>query len=269
MGGGAAELTADQKQLILGGESCMWSEFVSAENIDSRVWPRNAAIAERLWSAENVTDPASMYRRLEAESARLEWLGLTHTSAQRHMIRRIAGPASPGEAQALHVLAAALEPVKEYTREENAAVPPTSQSAMNRLVDAVDLESEVSRHFSLQVDQFVAGSCQDGAGSAALRSQLQEWAGNDARLRPLMQRSFLVKEAAPASSALSQAAELALGALDRITQGLPLPDKLKQQQIEALNAFELQAHQSQLTLPARAAFQKLIEAAAAGCAGPK
>ncbi|HEX8871257.1 MAG TPA: family 20 glycosylhydrolase, partial [Candidatus Acidoferrum sp.] len=62
MGGGAAELTADQKQLILGGESCMWSEFVSAENIDSRVWPRNAAIAERLWSAENVTDPASMYR---------------------------------------------------------------------------------------------------------------------------------------------------------------------------------------------------------------
>jgi len=33
-----------------------------------------------------------------------------------------------------------------------------------------------------------------------------------------------------------------------------------------LRALELQAHKSQLTLPARAAFQRLIEAAASGSA---
>ena len=78
MGGAAANLTPEQQKLILGGESCMWSEYVNAENIDSRIWPRNAAIAERLWSPQNVTDVASMYARMHAVSARLEWLGLTH-----------------------------------------------------------------------------------------------------------------------------------------------------------------------------------------------
>src|SRR5260221_630504 len=78
--GPAANLTPEQQQLILGGESCMWSEYVNPENIDSRIWPRNAAIAERLWSPQNVTDVASMYARLHAISAQLEWLGLTPRS---------------------------------------------------------------------------------------------------------------------------------------------------------------------------------------------
>jgi hypothetical protein len=81
----------------------------------------------------------------------------------------------------------------------------------------------------------------------------------------------LVQNVSPASEALSQAAELALGALDRLAQGLPAPADLVKQQVAALNAYEQQAHKSQLTLPARAAFQKLIEAAGSGgaCANGK
>ena len=266
MGGAAANLTAEEKERILGGESTMWSEYVDAENIDSRVWPRNAAIAERFWSPQSTTDITSMYQRMEAESERLEWLGLTHRSFQRKMVQRMAGDAAPAELSSLRTLTEALEPVKDYTREENAAIEPTSQTPLNRVVDAVQPESETSRRFSVGVDQFLAGSCKDAVKSSELRAQLAQWAGNDSRLQSLAQRSYLIKEATPASSALSQAAELALNALDRLLQGLPSTEDLKKQQIATLNALELQAHKSQLTLPARAAFQKLIEAATSGSA---
>ena len=266
MGGAAASLTAEEKERILGGESTMWSEYVGPENIDSRIWPRNAAIAERFWSPQETVDVASMYQRMEAESKRLEWLGLTHRSYQRKMVQRMAGTAAPSELASLRTLTEALEPVKDYTREENAATEPTSQTPLNRVVDAVQPESEASRRFSVGVDQFVASSCKDALKASELRAQLTLWAGNDARLQSLAERSFLVQEARPASSTLSQAAELALNALDRLTQGLPLTEDLKKQQIEAMRALELQAHKSQLTLPARAAFQRLIEAAASGSA---
>ena len=266
MGGAAASLTAEEKERILGGESTMWSEYVGPENIDSRIWPRNAAIAERFWSPQETVDVASMYQRMEAESKRLEWLGLTHRSYQRKMVQRMAGTAAPSELASLRTLTEALEPVKDYTREENAATEPTSQTPLNRVVDAVQPESEASRRFSVGVDQFVASSCKDALKASELRAQLTLWAGNDARLQSLAERSFLVQEARPASSTLSQAAELALNALDRLTQGLPLTEDLKKQQIEAMRALELQAHKSQLALPARAAFQRLIEAAASGSA---
>jgi hypothetical protein len=43
-----------------------------------------------------------------------------------------------------------------------------------------------------------------------------------------------------------------------------MPEDQKKVQLDELNAFELQAHKSQLTLPMRLAFQKLIEAASSG-----
>jgi hypothetical protein len=129
----------------------------------------------------------------------------------------------------------------------------------------------VSRQFSVAVDRFLASSCKDRAQSTALRAQLTEWAAIDAQIQPLAATSILVQNAAPASAAFCQAAELALSALDRINDGLVLPDALKKQQSDALAAFETQAHKSQLTIPTLAAFQKLIDASGAGgaCTTPK
>ena len=264
MAGAAASLTPEEKERILGGEATMWSEYVNWENIDSRIWPRTAAIAERYWSPQDTTDVPSMYFRMEAESTRLEWLGLTQRSCQRPMVERMAGPAPAAQVNALHALAEALEPVKDYNRESTPGEEPTSLKPLNRMVDAVHPESEVSRQFSVAVDKFLATSCKDAAQAAALRAQLSEWAAIDAQIQPLVQSSALVQNAAPASAAFSQAAELALTALDRISQGLPLPDALKKQQADALAAFENQAHKSQLTIPTLAAFQKLIEASGSG-----
>jgi len=271
LGGPAASLTADQQQFILGGESCMWSEYVNGENIDSRIWPRNAAIAERFWSPEGTTDVASMYARLDTEAQRLEWLGLTHRSFQRTMLQRIAGSASSSEFDALHALAQALEHQKEYTREDSIAVQQTSLSPLNRLVDATFPESDVSHQFSLLVDQFAASACKDATLETQIRAQLAEWATIDDRMRSLTLRSHLVKDARPPAAALSQAAKIALDALDAVQKGSPLLDDEKKKRLDTLSALEKQANQAQLTLPELPALQKIVEAASAGgaCAAPK
>src|SRR2546429_6237648 len=91
MSDAAANLSPEESKRILGGEATMWAEYVSPENIDSRIWPRTAAIAERLWSPQNVRDVNSMYQRLDKVSHRLDFLGLTHNTGYAPMLRRIAG----------------------------------------------------------------------------------------------------------------------------------------------------------------------------------
>ena len=84
-----SDLSRTQRGLILGGEVCMWGEQISPQNIDSRIWPRTAAIAERFWSPAEVRDVDDMYRRLRIMSLRLDALGLEHISGSL----RIAAPA--------------------------------------------------------------------------------------------------------------------------------------------------------------------------------
>ena len=83
-------LTDAEAAHVLGGEATMWGEWVGPETIDSRVWPRAAAIAERFWSPREVNDVDDMYRRLE-NGERPARGSRAHARAQR---RRAA--AAPG-----------------------------------------------------------------------------------------------------------------------------------------------------------------------------
>ncbi len=262
MNGDAASLSAEEKQRILGGESCMWSEYVNAENVDSRIWPRNAAIAERFWSPQNVTDVASMYDRMEVESRRLARLGLRHRSYYRLMLERIAGPsATHEEYEALKTLADVVEPVKDYTREQTAPAEPTSATPLRRLVDAVPLESEEGRRFNDAVDAFLAAACKENAAGAQLQARLTAWKQNDAPLQPLTTRSFLVSEIAPTSQDLTALANLGLAALDLLQRGATPPSDWKAAQTVVLQQAD--KPKAQLLIIPLSGVQKLVDAASA------
>eukprot|EP00026_Physarum_polycephalum_P006240 Phypoly_transcript_06282.p1 GENE.Phypoly_transcript_06282~~Phypoly_transcript_06282.p1 ORF type:complete len:551 (+),score=47.63 Phypoly_transcript_06282:60-1655(+) len=48
--GSAANMTDEQKALVLGGEACMWTESTEDEGLFPRVWIRASGAAEKLWS---------------------------------------------------------------------------------------------------------------------------------------------------------------------------------------------------------------------------
>jgi hexosaminidase len=256
MSGGAANLTPEESARILGGEACMWSEYVSPENIDSRIWPRAASIAERLWSPQSIMDVNSLYQRLDELSRRFDWLGLTHNSSYPFMLRRIAGTE---DISSLRVLADVVEPVKDYTREETAREVPTSATPLNRLVDASRPESATARHFADLVDAFVAGKAAPEA-KAEISVLLRQWRDNQAKLQPLLDKSFLLKEVAPLSRDLSALGATGLNALDYLDRGEPAPDAWKVEQLAFIEQAKTQ--KGQLIIMVAPSVQKLVEASA-------
>ncbi|XP_072228778.1 beta-hexosaminidase subunit beta isoform X1 [Leuresthes tenuis] len=68
--------TEEQKKLVIGGEACLWGEYVDATNLTPRLWPRASAVAERLWSAKDVTDIDDAFSRLSVHRCRMVERGI-------------------------------------------------------------------------------------------------------------------------------------------------------------------------------------------------
>ena len=233
LAGDAAQLTPEQTRRILGGEACMWAELASAETVDSRIWPRLAAIAERLWSAPDVTDVDSMYRRLEAVSRMLEWTGIQHRSNYVPMLDRLSGNHF---APPVRVLADACEALGLGPRRVDGI---TTETPFNRMVDAARPESESVRALQLAAAHVAADPAAAAADVTALRAQFSRWAANDRDFEPLAEANSLLEELRPISRDLSSVGLLGLRLLDIVVQNQPAqPDWLAVQDAELKRMLE-------------------------------
>jgi hexosaminidase len=245
--GEAADLAPEQKKLILGGEAAMWEELATAENLDSRLWPRLAAIAERFWSPESVSNVGSMYDRLKEINLWLEWLGLAHRSNLELMLRRLVGP----DTGSLDTFASTLEPVKGYERHRNHY---GASSSFNRLVDAIPPESDAARDFRNAVDRYL--SAPNAPDADLLRKQLAAWSANAVAIRPLLESNSLLTEDLPVADGVTTLCRIGGEALTYTNTTAPVD--WKQRTVAALK--ESNAHHASLLIALGPAIQKLVDA---------
>ncbi|MCP2598220.1 family 20 glycosylhydrolase [Candidatus Aminicenantes bacterium AC-335-L06] len=222
------ELFDSEKKRILGGEAAMWSELVNAENIDSRIWPRTAVIAERLWSSSDLKDISNMYKRLEKLSLYLDSLGACHIKNQEMMLRRLC---NSREISILKEFIRVVEPVKYYSRHKSR--PYTIFSPLSRVVDAAIPDPSFPRYFAGLVDNYLQTN--DKGLENKILEILMRWKGLHSRLLQLSSNSPVLKEILPLSNNLSKISEICIKAIKMKNRGETMDIHWLQ---EAINALE-------------------------------
>lgn len=192
-----AVLTEEEKARILGGEATMWTELVTPTTIDSRLWPRTAAIAERLWSAEDITDVNSMRKRLKTVSFRLEELGLTHIKNKAVILRNIANNQNSG---ALNEFSNICEPLKKYSRNKG-GTEYQMYSPFTLFADACTPDAADALEFEIAVNRYLENKSVENKDLVS--SFLKKWIATNASLINLSLNAPLVQPILPLSKSLS------------------------------------------------------------------
>ncbi|MEN8191458.1 MAG: family 20 glycosylhydrolase [Bacteroidota bacterium] len=212
-------LSDEEKKNILGGEATSWGELVTYETVDSRIWPRTAAIAERLWSDQSVNDIDDMYERIDRFSFQLEEHGLLHIKNYEMMLRRLTNNQSIDE---LKILVDVIEPVKIYQRLYQ-GVKYTQYSPYTRIVDAARPESERARKFNKCVAKYL--NSKDTTKENKIKKWLTTWKDNHEKLIPIISNSPIIREIESHSQNLSDISQVGLEAIVLLKQEETAPVK--------------------------------------------
>ncbi|MCU5773375.1 beta-N-acetylhexosaminidase [Erwiniaceae bacterium BAC15a-03b] len=209
---GTQPVVPDEKQQqenLLGGEAALWAENINASVLDIKLWPRAFAVAERLWSAKDVTDEDNMYQRLAAVD---RWSAVSvglqqHTQTQSQMIRL----ANSSDIVPLQIFSEALEQAQYYTRQhlKFQAGHYHLFEPLNRLADALPAESSKVRALDKQVDALIANRG-DQQAAQAIRQQLRRWQNNIPQVMPLIERNYQLKALQPVASQLAQISQIGI-----------------------------------------------------------
>jgi hexosaminidase len=255
-----ANLTPEQASHVVGGEVCVWSEFVWQENIDSRIWPRTAAVAERFWSPRDVTNIPDMYRRLDLVSVWLEQTGLQHLSSTDRMLRQISGTENLGPLATLGNIASpeGVGTREEMTRHEP---PPTQLVPMVKLVDAVVPDPPFRRQFAALVDALLSDAPKFTAGSDDLTRIFHEWRDMGPGFGILSAKAPALDNGIPRVQQLQKLGAAGLEALQYLHSGKSAPGEWKAVQLELVSQAE-KPDASALKLPWLGSYRALILAAA-------
>ncbi len=210
----ATDLDAAQAARVLGGEVCMWGELITPENIDSRIWPRSAAIAERLWSPRSVADVEDMYRRLDAVSLQLEELGVTHLSGPDAMLRRLAGS---DEIEPLRALLRLVEPLSLGQRQR--ARRATQLTSLTSLGDIASPDALARREIAALVTAFLRDPAREQSSRQALAREFQRWQELGITLSRLAASSPQLQDVEGVAADLSELGAAGQEALTLLSEG--------------------------------------------------
>lgn len=211
------KLTAAQQKLILGGEVCMWAEQLDQRTIDSRIWPRTAAIAERFWSPQDVRDVDDMYRRLAHTSVELETLGTRQLTSQDAGLRALAGRE---QIEPLRVFASAFQPESfsdRYKQQRTSQLTP-----LTGFVDAVAPDPPVRHQVEMAVQTMLSGTADAASKQSAdgvLRRYFQGLQGSVAPVQAMMAEAPRLRPMQTRAGQLSGLSATALEALEYVQSG--------------------------------------------------
>lgn len=201
-------LSEAESEKILGGEATMWTELATPLTIDSRIWPRTAAIAERFWSAQNVRDLDDMHRRLGSINEQLELIGVRHVQSRDFILRNIAGYQ---DTKGLENLSYISEPFKVYSRNAGGKEYKT-YSPFTLFADACTADAKDVRPFGLLVDQYEKSK--DEATKEALLDYLNTWSEISDQLTVIQPEAPLVSKIIPYAKRVAGIADLMIKALN-------------------------------------------------------